>query len=78
MRKGPWRRNNHIRSWSWNGFEKYKVKIDVYGLGESAELFLNGKSLGKKRIKKGIAEFHTKYIPGTLYAKVYNSDGSNR
>lgn len=72
--KGAWRMTNAVHSWSWNGFEGNKAEIEVYGIGAYAELFLNGKSLGRKSLKKNKAIFKTSYQPGTLQAKVYNAD----
>lgn len=40
------------------------------------KLLLNGKSLGKKRVKNGVAVFQTRYAPGELTAVAY--DGSGR
>lgn len=72
--KGAWRMTNAIHSWSWNGFEGMKAEVEVYGIGEYAELFINGKSVGKKKLKKNKAIFKTAYQPGTILAKVYRSD----
>ena len=74
--KGAWRMTNAIHSWSWNGFEGTKAEVEVYGIGKYAELFINGKSIGKKKLKKKKAIFKTAYQPGTLAAKVYKSDGT--
>lgn len=74
--KGAWRMTNAIHSWSWNGFEGTKAEIEVYGLGVYAELFLNGRNLGKKRLKKNKAIFKIPYQPGTLEAKVYDAKGN--
>ncbi len=72
--KGAWRMTNAIHSWSWNGFEGAKAEVEVYGLGQYAELYLNGKLIGKKKLKKNKAIFKTVYQPGTLTAKVYRAD----
>ncbi len=74
--KGAWRMTNAIHSWSWNGFEGTKAEIEVYGLGVYAELFLNGRNWGKKRLKKNKAIFKIPYQPGTLEAKVYDAKGN--
>ncbi len=73
--KGAWRMTNAIHSWSWNGFEGKKAEIEVYGIGEFAELFLNGRSLGRKALKKNKAIFKTTYQPGTLMVHVYGANG---
>lgn len=74
--KGAWRMTNAIHSWSWNGYEGTKAEVEVYGIGETAELFVNGKSVGKKKLKKNKAIFKTVYQPGTICAKVYKKDHS--
>lgn len=74
--RGGWRFNNYIHSWSWQGYEGVKTTVEVYGKGVKAELFLNGKSLGTKKIEKNIAKFSVKYAPGTLSAKVYDANGN--
>lgn len=74
--RGGWRLNNYIHSWSWQGCEGVKTTVEVYGKGVKAELFLDGKSLGKKTMKKNIATFAVKYRPGTLTAKVYDEKGN--
>ncbi len=70
---GAWRMTNALHSWSWQGYEGNKTEAEVYGLGDTAELFLNGKSLGKKKMKSNKAIFHVTYKPGTLTAKVYQN-----
>jgi len=40
-----------------------------YDYDITKKCFLNEKSLGTKSMKKGIAEFKTTYLPGTLCAK---------
>jgi beta-galactosidase len=63
--------------WNWKGYEGKKVPVFVYTNGDSAELFLNGKSLGKK-YKNPTSEVSTEryrlmwhdvdYEPGELKA----------
>lgn len=71
--KGAWRMTNAIHSWSWHGFEGKKAEVEVYGIGAYAELFVNGKSIGKKKLKKNKAIFKTTYQPGTVSAKVFSA-----
>jgi len=72
--KGAWRMTNSIHSWSWHGFEGKKAEVEVYGIGACAELFVNGRSIGRKKMKKNKAIFKTTYQPGTISAKVYSAD----
>ncbi|MCM1025398.1 MAG: DUF4982 domain-containing protein [Roseburia sp.] len=73
--KSVWRGTNAIESWSWKGCEGNKAEVEVYSDAASVELLLNGKSLGKKKIKECKAIFKTKYAPGTLTAVAYMADG---
>lgn len=73
--KSVWRGTNALPSWSWQGCEGNKAIIEVYADAATAELLLNGKSLGKKKIKDCKAIFKTKYAPGTLTAVAYDAGG---
>ncbi len=60
--------------WNWPGREGEITPVHVYTSGDEAELFLNGKSLGRK--KKGPFEYRlrwndVKYEPGELKAIAY-------
>jgi beta-galactosidase len=64
--------------WNWPGREGEVTPVHVYTSGDEAELFLNGKSLGRK--KKGQLEYRlrwddVKYQPGTLKVVAYNGGG---
>lgn len=66
--------------WNWEGYEGKNVPVFVYTNGDSAELFLNGRSLGKKS-KNPLSENSTEryrlmwhdvvYEPGELKAVGY-------
>ena len=73
--KSVWRGTNAIESWAWEGCEGNKAEVEVYSDAASVELLLNGKSLGKKKIKECKAIFKTKYASGTLTAVSYSEDG---
>lgn len=72
-----WRMTPAKQSWSWEGCEGRKTKVEVYAAGTYAELFLNGKSLGKKKVKpnKRRVSFKVKYAPGELTAASYDAYG---
>jgi beta-galactosidase len=62
--------------WTWPGREGEVTPVHVYTSGDEAELFLNGKSLGRK--KKGAFEYRlrwddVKYQPGTLKVVAYKN-----
>lgn len=61
-------------SWSWPGCEGYKAYIDVYSHCDEVELFVNGKSLGRKpagKTERNIASFEAMYEPGSMKAIAY-------
>ena len=49
---GYWGWHNNLPSWSWPGCEGRVMLVDVYAPGEQVELFLNGRSLGKKTLHR--------------------------
>ena len=58
--------------------EGKKVGVEVYCVAKKVELFLDGKSLGKKKVhKSGTTRFFFKYKRGTLKAVGYDSDGNS-
>ncbi len=70
--KFEWRSYNIASHWN---FAKNDVDtVFVYSNTEEVELFLNKKSLGKKRIDKNtyVAQYQVKYQEGTLMAVAYN------
>ena len=73
--KSSWRGTDSIPSWSWKDCQGKKAIIEVFTDANTVELSLNGKSLGKKKVKDFKATFKTNYLPGTLEAKAYDSSG---
>ncbi len=58
--------------WNWSGTEKEGQEIDVWCHTnlETVELFLNGNSLGSKKVERnGHLEWKVKYAPGVLEAR---------
>lgn len=53
--KTAWMFKDNISSWTWKGHEGEKASVDVYSSGDEVELFLNGKSLGRKPAGKKIS-----------------------
>jgi beta-galactosidase/beta-glucuronidase len=68
-------RENHNAEPNWNWPEGKQVRVSCFTNCEEAELFLNGKSLGKK-IMAGVAShiviWDVAYQPGELSVKAYN------
>lgn len=70
-----WRGTNAIESWSWQGCDGNAAVVEVCGEGASVVLHLNGKRVGRKRLKDKKALFRLRYTPGTLEAVLYDGDG---
>lgn len=47
--------------WNWEGREGRAVPVCLYTNGDEAELFLNGRSLGRRR--KSVGTFPTEFVP---------------
>jgi hypothetical protein len=82
--KAAWRGTNAIPSWSWRGCEDKKAVVEVYTDADNVELQLNGRTVGKARVKNCKAKFTVKYEPGTLTAiaggkstSLVSADGAN-
>lgn len=73
--KASWRGTNALPSWSWNGCDGNKVTIEVFSKAYEVELWVNDKSLGKKKTKGCVAAYKTKYVPGVLRAQAYDAAG---
>ena len=72
--KSVWRGTNALPSWSWRGCEENRAVVEVYTDAFFVELFLNGKSVAKKKPKECKAVFKTKYAPGMLVAVAYDKN----
>ena len=60
--------------WNFKGREGEPVRVVAYTNCEELELYINGKSLGKKQIEKyGHGEWMVKYIPGELKVEARNN-----
>jgi len=58
--------------WNWMGKGKQNISVWAYTNCEEVELFLSGKSLGRKPVEKlSHVEWNVEYRPGTLFAKGY-------
>ncbi len=73
--KSVWRGTNAIESWAWHGCDGNKAEIEVYSDAASVDLLLNGKSLGRKKLREMKAIFRTRYASGTLTAVAYDAMG---
>ncbi|MEO7960639.1 MAG: DUF4982 domain-containing protein, partial [Ginsengibacter sp.] len=71
-----WHWLDQVSSWNWEGFENKPIEVDIYSSCTSVELFLNGKSLGKKatnRSTKFMAAWQVPYKAGVLKAVGYDA-----
>lgn len=73
--KATWRGTNSLPSWSWKNCEGGKTIVEVFFDAARIELLVNGKSLGKKKVKDCKAVFKTVYRSGTIEAIAYDSSG---
>jgi len=72
---GMWRATDAVSSWSWTGCEGKTAEIEVYSPGAKVELYQNGKSLGRKHVVNGKADFTVTYKKGNLKAVCYDGMG---
>jgi len=76
----PWSKWNWVDAvagWNWKGYENKPITVNVYSSCKEVELFLNGKSLGKKatdRSTKFEAAWTVPYQAGKLTAIGYDGD----
>ncbi len=69
-----WMLKDNIASWTWPGYEGKPANVDVYSEAEEVELFLNGRSLGRKPAGEAngfTASYEMTYEPGELLAVSY-------
>ncbi|MGB4293336.1 MAG: glycoside hydrolase family 2 TIM barrel-domain containing protein, partial [Bacteroidales bacterium] len=80
-RKAPWSKwewHDVVPSWNWDGYEGKPLKVEVYSNCDEVELFLNGRSLGKKSNgteNKFIVTWDVPYEAGILKATANSSNG---
>ena len=70
-----WNWDDVVADWNWKGYEDSALEVNVYSSCDEVELFLNGKSLGKKqtnRSTKFMAVYNVPYKAGELKAIGYS------
>ena len=70
-----WQLTRALRSWSYPGCDGQETEVEVYARAVSAEIFVNGQRVGKKRVKKGRAVFRVPYHDGEITAVSYDASG---
>lgn len=69
-----WMYKDNLASWTWPGFEGKPAVVDIYADAQEVELFLNGRSLGRKPAGEAndfTASYELAYEPGELTAVSY-------
>lgn len=74
--KAVWRGTNAFGSWAWKECEGNKAVVEVYADAAYVKLYINGKGVGKKKVKDYKATFKTRYAAGVLTAVAYDAGGS--
>jgi beta-galactosidase len=70
-----WRWEDVVAGWNWPGYEGRPFEVHVYSSCRQVELFLNGRSLGRKNTDsatRNMAVFRVPYQPGRLEAVGYD------
>lgn len=70
-----YRYTDAIDSWSFDGCEGKPTEVQVYSIGHYVKLYINGKCVGKKKLKECVAKFKVKYHPGIIEAVSYDEKG---
>lgn len=68
-----WEWQDVTDNWNWKGYENKPLKVVIYTSDKQVELFLNGRSLGKKKTDSCTAEWEVPYEAGSLKAVSRNN-----
>ncbi len=72
-----WKMTDAMRSWTYPGCQGSQALVEVYARAYAVELFLNGKSMGLKRLKNTCnTSFKLPYEPGRLEVWAYDESHS--
>lgn len=75
MAWSKWHWHDATADWNWKGYENKPLQVSVYSSCNEVELFLNNRSLGKKKTDRStefIASWEVPYQPGELKAIGYS------
>ena len=70
-----WHWFDAVANWNWPGYENKPLEVNVYSSCGEVELFLNGRSLGRKKTNRDtayLATWHVPYQKGVLRAVGYS------
>lgn len=74
-----WKMTDAMESWSWDDCEGETAIVEVYARAASVELFLNRRSVGRKKLKGTCRVcFRVPYEKGELAAVVYDESGREK
>ena len=69
-----WSSFDALSSWSWDGFEGKRVRVNVFGAGDRFELLLNGEPVAQGKLEEFRGYADTVYQPGELTAVTFRGD----
>ena len=72
-----WHWLDAVSNWNWEGYENKPLEVTIYSSCKQVELFVNGKSIGKKltnRATKFMASWQVPYQKGELKAVGYDAN----
>ncbi|HJA65735.1 MAG TPA: DUF4982 domain-containing protein [Candidatus Mediterraneibacter cottocaccae] len=71
-----WKMTNAVESWSWDGCEGRKTKVEVYARVHEVRLYLDDECIGSRKIKHDCRSvFDVIYRPGLLKAAAFDERG---
>lgn len=70
-----WKMTNAMPSWSWRGWEGKPANVEIYSQGSTVEVFVNGKTVGRKKLKNCRTMLRIPYENGTIAAVSYDARG---
>lgn len=72
---GCYKWTDTIDNWSYDGFDGKPTYVDVYSDAAEVEVFINGRSLGRKKPEQYFAKFKCDYESGELLGVGYDENG---
>ncbi|MDO4448488.1 MAG: glycoside hydrolase family 2 TIM barrel-domain containing protein [Lachnospiraceae bacterium] len=75
--RNHWKYDDALDSWTYPGYEGQPAKLKILSPSEEVELFVNGRSLGRKKAGKEnefTAQYELNYEPGELLAVAYDQE----
>ena len=76
LRLTGWALTKALESWSWRGCSGEKTEVEVFARAAEVELLINGKSAGRKPVKKCRVKFDVVYEDGEITAVSYDANGT--